>query len=130
MFARVGEAEHKYAIINVNSGKALDLWTGVRVMMHGSFSGGVLAWYAAAVEADCPSRRRDLSCGHHDCRQRRCLPVDLAALNVVSSSAWRNIYVLDHQGADESTDGRGFVRIPVSQPAFGVAWQCDVFQRR
>ncbi|MGH3998483.1 MAG: glycosyltransferase family 2 protein [Pseudonocardiaceae bacterium] len=41
----------------------------------------------------------------------------------------QDMYVLDHQSTDGSTEGDGFTRIPVSHPEYGAGWQRDVQQR-
>ncbi|MGH3975237.1 MAG: hypothetical protein ACRDS9_18195, partial [Pseudonocardiaceae bacterium] len=40
----------------------------------------------------------------------------------------QDMYVLDHQSTDGSTEGDGFTRITVSHPEFGTGWQRDTMQ--
>ena len=41
-----------------------------------------------------------------------------------------DLYVLDHGSTDGSTDGPGFVRVPLSHPTHDVAWMRDMMQRQ
>ncbi len=124
----VGETEHEYAIINVNSGKAIDLWDGAegedgRIVQVGYWNGIQQRWHLAVLEAAAKSRAVLTIVRNEGVF----LPIWLRYYSQFFPA--EDIYVLDHQSTDGSTDGPGFVRVPVSQPAYGAGWQRDVVQR-
>lgn len=124
----VGEAEHEYAIINVNSGKAIDLWDGTegddaRIVQVGYWHGIQQRWRLAVPGTAVKSRAVMTMVRNEGVF----LPIWLRYYSQFFPA--EDIYVLDHQSTDGSTDGPGFVRIPVSQPAYGAGWQRDVVQR-
>jgi hypothetical protein len=123
----IGGAAHEYAIINVNSGKALDLWNGAededaRIVQVGYWHGMQQRWRLA------PSCRAGQSRAVMTIVRNEgvFLPIWLSYYSRFFRAG--DIYVIDHQSTDGSTDIPGFVRIPVSQPTYGVAWQRDVVQ--
>ncbi|MGH3827328.1 MAG: RICIN domain-containing protein [Pseudonocardiaceae bacterium] len=123
----VGEGEHEYAIINAHSGKALDLWDGMwdddaRFIQVGYWHGMQQRWVLTSCDVSAVSRAvvtivRDESVF---------LPIWLRYYGRFFSA--RDMYVLDHQSVDGSTEGHGFVRVPVSHPEYGASWQRDVQQ--
>lgn len=122
----VGEGQHEYTILNVHSGKSLDLWDGsqdddARLSQVGYWHGVQQRWLVTTCDVR-PSRAaltivRDESIF---------LPIWLRYYGQFFSA--QDVYVLDHQSTDGSTEGDGFIRIPVSHPEYGAAWQRDVIQ--
>jgi hypothetical protein len=124
----VGDADHEYAIVSVNSGKAIDLWDAsqdddAEIAQNGYWHGPQQRWRLRTPDAATTSRAI-LTIVRNE---QVFLPIWLNYYSKFFKA--EDIYVLDHQSTDGSTEGPGFVRIPVSQPAFGVGWQRDVQQR-
>lgn len=125
----VGEAEHEYAIINVHSGKAVDLWDGTDsadgwIVQVGYWHGIQQRWRLAVHSAPPAKSRAVVTMVRNE---GVFLPIWLRYYSQFFPA--EGIYVLDHQSTDGSTEGPGFVRIPVSQPTYGVGWQRDLIQR-
>lgn len=124
----VGEAEHEYAIMNVNSGKAVDLWGGVQgddaqIAQSWYWHGPQQRWRLTMPDAVTMSRAVITIVRN----EQVFLPIWLRYYSQFFHA--QDLYVLDHQSTDGSTDGGGFVRVPVSQPAYGAGWQRDMQQR-
>jgi Ricin-type beta-trefoil lectin domain-like/Glycosyl transferase family 2 len=124
----VGEGEHEYAIMNVHSGKALDLWDGsqrddAQIVQVGYWHGMQQRWVLTACDAGTVSRAVMTIVRNESIF----LPIWLRYYRQFFSA--ENIYILDHQSTDGSTEGHGFVRIPASHPEYGAGWQRDVIQR-
>lgn len=122
----VGEGEREYAIINVHSGRGLDLWDGsqdddARIAQVGYWHGIQQRWSVAACDA---GFSRAVMTIVRD--ESVFLPIWLRYYGRFFSAP--DIYVLDHQTTDGSTEGDGFTRIPVVHPEYGAAWQRDVIQ--
>lgn len=123
----VGAGVHEYAIINMHSGKALDLRGGspcddARVIQFGYWHGMQQRWVLTACDAKSASRAVVTIVRNEGVF----FPIWLRYYGQFFSA--QDIYVLDHQSTDGSTEGDGFVRIPVSQPEYGAGWQRDVVQ--
>jgi hypothetical protein len=123
----VGEGEHEYAILNVRSGKALDLRDGsscddAQFIQVGYWHGMQQRWVLTACDAGTVSRAV-LTLVRNE---RIFLPIWLRYYRQFFSA--QDIYVLDHQSTDGATEGDDFMRIPVSRSAFGVGWQRDIVQ--
>ena len=121
-------SDDEYAIINVNSGKALDVYDAshdddATIAQFKYWHGPQQRWRLATPDASTTTRAimtmvRD---------EHVFLPIWLRYYSKFFQA--ENIYVLDHHSTDGSTDGDGFVRIPISQPTYGVAWQNETVQR-
>ena len=124
----VGDGGHEYAILNVHSGKALDLWDGslngdAQITQVGYWHGMQQRWVVTACDAG-PVSRAALTIVRDE---SVFLPIWLRYYRQFFSA--QDLYVLDHQSADGSTEGDGFTRIPASHPEYGAAWQRDVIQK-
>ena len=122
----VGEGEHEYAILNLHSGKSLDLWGGSRdddaqITQVGYWHGMQQRWLV--TNCDVGLSRAALTIVRDE---SVFLPIWLRYYSQFFSA--QDMYVLDHQSTDGSTEGDGFTRIPVSHPEYGAAWQRDVIQ--
>lgn len=125
----MGEGKHEYALMNVLSNKVVDLWDG------------------SIGDQDCEIVQ--LGYGH-ETQQRWVInsceggPVSRAVMTMVRNEgiflpiwlryyrqffAEQDIYVLDHDSTDGSTEGHGFTRISVSNPEYGAGWQTNINQR-
>jgi hypothetical protein len=124
----VGNGAHEYAVVNVHSGKALDVWDGSHdddalITQVRYWHGMQQRWVITSCDAGPVSRAvltivRDESVF---------LPIWLGYYRQFFSA--QDTYVLDHQSMDGSTEGEGFIRVPVSRPEYGAAWQRDIIQR-
>lgn len=124
----VGEGCHEYAILNANSGKALDLWDGAwcddaRLAQVGYWHGVQQRWVLTSCDAGPVSRAvmtivRD---------EAVFLPIWLRYYHQFFSA--QDVYVLDHQSVDKSIDSGSFIRIPLHHGEYGAGWQRDVVQR-
>jgi Ricin-type beta-trefoil lectin domain-like/Glycosyl transferase family 2 len=124
----VGEGGHEYAIMNVHSGKALDLWDGAwrddaEIVQLGYWHGTQQRWVLTACDAATTSRAVMTIVRNESVF----LPIWLRYYRQFFSA--QDMYVLDHQSTDGSTEGHGFVRVPVSHPEYGAGWQRDIVQR-
>jgi hypothetical protein len=123
----VGERSHEYAAVNVHSGKALDLWDGgkcddVQIVQMGYWHGKQQRWVLTPCDAG-PVSRAVLTMVRNEAVF---LPIWLRYYRQFFSP--EDMYVVDHQSEDGSTDGEGFIRIPVLQSEYGAAWHRDVIQ--
>lgn len=126
-FVPVGEAGHEYAILNVHSGKALDLWDGsldhdAAITQVGYWHGIQQRWVVTACDTG-PVSRAVLTIVRDE---NVFLPIWLRYYSQFFAA--QDLYVLDHQSVDGSTQGDGFTRIPVACSEYGAAWQRDVIQ--
>lgn len=125
---RVGQREREYALINVASDRALDVWDGS--LDDDATIAQVRYWHG-------PQQRWLLDSGKPGTSSRAVLTI--ARNENVFLPIWlryyrqffpsHDVYVLDHQSTDGSTDGEGFIRIPVFHPEYGAGWQRDIIQR-
>jgi hypothetical protein len=120
-------ADDEYAAINVNSGKAIDVSCAryddeAPIAQFEYWHGPQQRW--RLVTPDIPLVTRAVMTIVRN--ERVFLPIWLRYYSKFFRAG--DIYVLDHQCTDGSTDGGGFVRIPVSQSMFGASWQRDVVQ--
>jgi hypothetical protein len=123
----VGEGGHQYAILNVHSGKALDLWDGAwrddaEIVQLRYWHGMQQRWVLTACDAGTVSRAVMTIVRNESVF----LPIWLRYYGRFFAA--QDMYVLDHQSADGSTEGHGFIRVPVSHPEYGAGWQRDVQQ--
>ena len=123
----VGEGGHEYAIMNVHSGKALDLWDGAwrddaEIVQIGYWHGMQQRWVLTACDVG-PVSRAVMTIVRNE---SVFLPIWLRYYRQFFSAD--DVYILDHQSTDGSTEGHGFVRVPVSHPEYGAGWQRDVQQ--
>jgi ricin-type beta-trefoil lectin protein/glycosyl transferase family 2 len=123
----VGEGGHEYAIVNVRSGKALDLCDGIwrddaAMVQFGYWHGMQQRWALTACDAGTVSRAVLTIVRNESVF----LPIWLHYYRQFFAA--QDMYVLDHQSVDGSTEGHGFVRVPVSRPEYGAGWQRDVVQ--
>ena len=124
----VGGGGHEYAIINVHSGKALDLWDGMwrddaRFVQVEYWHGMQQRWVLAAGDAD-TAPRAVLTIVRNE---SVFLPIWIRYYRQFFPA--RDMYVIDHQSTDGSTEGDGFTRIPVSHAEYSAGWQRDIIQR-
>jgi Glycosyl transferase family 2 len=113
--------------MNVHSGKALDLWDGAwrddaEIVQLGYWHGTQQRWVLTACDAATTSRAVMTIVRNESVF----LPIWLRYYRQFFSA--QDMYVLDHQSTDGSTEGHGFVRVPVSHPEYGAGWQRDVVQ--
>jgi hypothetical protein len=121
-------AEAEYAILNLNSGKAIDIWDAAddddaQIVQVGYWHGPQQRWKLITLDA-APVSRAVVTIVRNE---SVFLPIWLGYYSRFFQA--EDIYVLDHQSTDGSTDTGGFVRVAVSQPDYGAAWQRDVVQR-
>jgi hypothetical protein len=124
----VGEGKHEYAIINVHSGKALDLLDGAwdeyaPLAQVGYWHGIQQRWILTACDAHTTSRAVLTMVRNESVF----LPIWLRYYRQFFPI--QDIYVIDHQSTDGSTEGDGFTRIVVTRREFGTGWQRDTIQR-
>lgn len=117
----------EYVIVNTNSGKVIDLWgAGVGddtlIAQFDYWNGPQQRW--KLVTADPVVNTRAVITITRN--ENVFLPIWLRYYSQFFNA--EDIYVLDHQSVDGSTDCGGFNKIPVSQPVFGDEWQRDLVQ--
>jgi predicted O-methyltransferase YrrM len=115
-----------------------DYWPGVRTLVDELVASGRYAW-VDRVGALAVLRRVPDAPGH-PVRQRRFAVVTMVADEAFFLPIWlryyrsfadaADIYVLDHDSADGSTDGPGFQRIPVQNPVLDWAWHVEMVRRQ
>lgn len=124
----VGTGKHEYAIMNVHSGRVLDPGDeskidDAQIAQQEYRNEQHQRWRLTPYDADVNSRAVMTIVRNENVF----LPIWLRYYGQFFSA--HDIYVIDHQSNDGSTEGDGFVRIPVSHPEFGVGWQLEVIQR-
>jgi hypothetical protein len=121
-------SDDEYAIINVNSGKAIDVSDASHnddavIAQFEYWHGPQQRWRLTTPDVSTITRAVITIVRN----ERVFLPIWLRYYSKFFQA--EDIYVLDHQSTDGSTEGDGFVRIPLSQSIFGACWQRDVVQR-
>ena len=115
-----------------------DYWPGVRTLVDELVASGRYVWTdqvgSLAVLRRAPSAPR------HPSRQVRFAVMTMVADESFFLPLWlryygsfadaADIYVLDHDSTDGSTEGRGFVRIQVHNPVLDWAWHVEVVRRQ
>jgi len=124
----MGEGGHEYVIMNVNSGKVLDVWDGSKrddadIVQLGYGTELQQRWIVTSCKTSSISRAVMTMVRN----EKFFLPIWLRYYSQFFAA--QDIYVLDHESTDGSTEGQGFIRIPVSHPEYGAGWQTSVNQR-
>jgi hypothetical protein len=120
--------DRQYAIVNATSGKAMDIWDGsadddAPIGQAGYWAGPRQRWRLSVPQASPDSRRAVMTLVRNE---SVFLPIWLRYYSRFFAPP--DIYVLDHQSTDGSTNCEGFVRIPVLHNEYGVHWQHRIVQ--
>ena len=118
----------EYALLNVHSGKAIDVWDAAEdddaeIVQVGYWHGPQQRWKLVTRDASTASRAVLTMVRNESVF----LPIWLEYYRQFFQA--EDTYVLDHQSTDGSTEGGGFVRVAVQEPSYGAGWHRDVVQR-
>lgn len=121
-------ADNEYAIMNVHSNQAMDLWGAsaddeTPIAQFDYWHGPQQRW--RLITPDTTARTRAVLTLVRN--EHVFLPIWLRYYRKFFKP--EDMYILDHQSTDGSTEGCDFVRIRVPQETFGTAWQRDLIQR-